>query len=627
LLFDYDASAQVPTIISFSPKSGPIGTTVTITGTNFSTIAFNDIVYFGAVRANVVSSSATSLNVTVPIGTTNQPLTVTTNGLTAYSNRSFIVTFTGGENAFSVNSFATKIDSTVNAGPVNSVINDLDGDGKPDIIIGNEYPFTITIYRNTSINGTISLASKLNLITACPAANSISIGDMDGDGKPDIVTANKETGLNKSSISIFRNTSLNDGNISFANRIDLPVTAFTYDNLLNVSVNDLDGDGRPDIVAVDSTGYMEIFKNTSTDTGNISFAPELDYQVPYYPSSIGIVDIDGDSKPDIVINSTYLSKIYVYKNTSTASSISFVDTASYSTGSTPIALALEDLDGDGKADIVVANYQSNNISTFRNTSTIGNFSFNSKVDYSVGKNPKYITIGDLNGDGKPDIAVADYGSDSVTILKNISTIDSISFALKVDYLSGNVHHDTYNVSIGDLNGDNKTDLIVANAASGNISILRNQIGEPIVTQLCPLIGNTTLRAFKLGANYQWQLSSDSIHYNDINNSANYNGVNSDTLQLNNISSSWYGYQYRCNVDGFFSDIFTLKFTDTWVGSINSVWENPANWSCGTVPDFNTDVKINIGTVVVNSNVTVRSLSVSPGASFTVNPPYNLTVTH
>src|SRR5688572_25230611 len=60
------AYAQVPTITNVSPLSGPVGTAVTITGTNFSTTAANNTVFFGAVKATVTAASATSLTVTVP---------------------------------------------------------------------------------------------------------------------------------------------------------------------------------------------------------------------------------------------------------------------------------------------------------------------------------------------------------------------------------------------------------------------------------------------------------------------------------------------------------------------------------------------------------------------------------
>jgi len=82
-----------PTIASFSPASGPVGTVVTITGTNFSATPSSNIVYFGTVMAPVSAASATSLTVTVPAGTSYQPVTVTTGGLTAFSTQTFITTF------------------------------------------------------------------------------------------------------------------------------------------------------------------------------------------------------------------------------------------------------------------------------------------------------------------------------------------------------------------------------------------------------------------------------------------------------------------------------------------------------------------------------------------------------
>ncbi len=78
---------RISCFTSFTPSSGPIGTNVTITGTNFNSVPANNIIYFGAVRATVTSGTTTSLNVTVPAGATYQPISVLDNstGLTGYS--------------------------------------------------------------------------------------------------------------------------------------------------------------------------------------------------------------------------------------------------------------------------------------------------------------------------------------------------------------------------------------------------------------------------------------------------------------------------------------------------------------------------------------------------------------
>ena len=107
-----------PTITSFAPEFGSVGTTVTITGTNFSYIADNNIVRFGAVRGSVTSASATQLVVTVPTGATFQPITMTDSitGLTAFSRKPFITTFLSSE-VIDTTSFAGKVDFVSGTGP------------------------------------------------------------------------------------------------------------------------------------------------------------------------------------------------------------------------------------------------------------------------------------------------------------------------------------------------------------------------------------------------------------------------------------------------------------------------------------------------------------------------------
>ena len=76
-----------PSITAFSPASGTIGSSVTITGKNFNNSIAQNIIFFGATRATVTAASTTSLTVTVPLGATYQYLSVTNlaTGLTAYS--------------------------------------------------------------------------------------------------------------------------------------------------------------------------------------------------------------------------------------------------------------------------------------------------------------------------------------------------------------------------------------------------------------------------------------------------------------------------------------------------------------------------------------------------------------
>jgi hypothetical protein len=95
LLLSYTTNAQLPRVTTVSPMVGYPASSVTITGTNFNTTPANNIVYFGATRATVNTASATSLNVTVPIGATYMPVSVnnTASALTGYSQYPFLPTY------------------------------------------------------------------------------------------------------------------------------------------------------------------------------------------------------------------------------------------------------------------------------------------------------------------------------------------------------------------------------------------------------------------------------------------------------------------------------------------------------------------------------------------------------
>lgn len=156
---------------------------------------------------------------------------------------------------------------------------------------------------------------------------------------------------------------------------------------------------------------------------------------------------------------------------------------------------------------------------------------------------------------------------------------------------------------------------------------------PVPSQNC-LSGNRSFGSgvVSIGSSYQWQVNTGTGFAN-ISNTSIYSGANNDTLQLINAPTSWYGYKYRCLVtngnDTTTGETRILKFSMIWNGSINNLWETPANWSCGYVPDANTDVYINASMPSypeINSNVSCRSLHLQPGTSLDVKPGFRVDVT-
>ena len=178
---------------------------------------------------------------------------------------------------------------------------------------------------------------------------------------------------------------------------------------------------------------------------------------------------------------------------SLASAITFSKT-NFGVGTSPGATAIGDLNGDGRPDLAVANTNSNSVSVLLASGSQGNFA--PAFSLPVQANPYSVAIGDLNGDGRPDIVAANFNSNSVSVL--LATGSPGQFAAAANFPVGT--RPIY-VAIGDLNGDGRPDLAVDNQGSSNVSVLQ-AIGAP---------GN-----FGAPTNYAVGTSSSSVAIGDLN---------------------------------------------------------------------------------------------------------------
>jgi photosystem II stability/assembly factor-like uncharacterized protein len=585
---------NAPTITSVNPLAGSIGSTVTITGTNFSNTLNDNIVYFGAVKSTVTAASQTTLKVIVPIGATYDYITVTNRNLTAYSLNPFVITF-AGDTLINTRSFAAKADFATGNTYETGSITDIDGDGKADYAVSDFGANAISILRNTSNSGGLTFAPRTD-ITVGAVIRGHAFGDFDGDGKKDVVVTNYFT----HNISVWKNTST-PGSISFTDEQNYPTREYPW----TATAHDLDGDGKPDLIigiegdGSDLTWKFTVYRNTTTGS-IISFSQRQDIASGGVPMhTIRIADIDGDGKPDIVVGNAGLNhSVSIIRNTSTVGNISFAPAIHFSYQGNLWQLAVGDIDGDGMQDIAYSTYSYNKFFVIKNTSSPGNISFAPEIGFPTESSSGGICITDLNGDAQPDVMICNPNVNAVQVFKNISASGNILFAPKVDFA---VTKATY-VNAGDFDADGKPEIAVG--GSNTVSILKNNISQELSVKLCTPVSGTVIKLTITGASYQWQQNTGSGFVN-INDGSNFGGTNTATLTLSNIALSWNGYTYRCIVDAQTDRVFKLVIYETLSPSVTIT--SSATSVCQDYPATFTAIPVNEGTVpvyqwLINDNV-------------------------
>lgn len=289
-------------------------------------------------------------------------------------------------------------------------------------------------------------------------ANSLAIGDFNGDGKSDVaVTLAGSIGV-----------MLGVGDGTF-----LPPTKFKAGSQpWFVAVGDFNGDGKADLAVANLTD-----NNVSILLGNGdgTFKPPVNYPSGNSPYSIAVGDFNGDGQADIAVTSYGGVNVLLGNGDGTLK-----QAFSYPVGNplnSPTSVAISDFNGDGRADLVVANPSelSSQVGQFGNNVSIllgnGDGSFQVAVNYKAGANPYFVTVADFNGDGKSDFAVV--GANISVFLGN----GDGTFHSPVNYIVG---IGARTIAVGDFNGDGKTDLAT------HIGIT-TPVGQ--INDICLLIGN------------------------------------------------------------------------------------------------------------------------------------------
>jgi hypothetical protein len=333
----------------------------------------------------------------------------------------------------------------------------INGDAKPSLFALSAYGTSLFLNqgKGTFGSGGGPVLGDLNPDTA------IAVGDVNGDGTADIVLAEAPPidpfGSSPDSVLVL----LGDGQGNFRSAATYPYAQDilpTGSSISSLALADVNGDGKPDLIAVDSSGDVFVAPNE----GNGIFGTAQRYWVPEasngssVPVEVAVGDVNGDGKPDIVATDPPLNSVSVLPN---AGNGTFGAAQTYAVGGAPAALAVGDVSGDGKLDLVTAN-TNGTVSVLVNQ---GTGAFGAAQSYAVGGPVNSVALADFNHDGRLDIATA--GSTETDVLLNTGG-GAFAAYRKVGPAGSSV-------VAADFNGDGYPDLALGDRSGTSIDVLLN----------------------------------------------------------------------------------------------------------------------------------------------------------
>lgn len=335
--------------------------------------------------------------------------------------------------------------------PFGIVTGDFNADGLLDTATANEEADSVSVLLQRTSGGFGFDAQQKFTVGQGPVA--LITADLNGDAKLDIVTVNSTS--NDLSVLL----GVGDGTFVAESRLVLPVDAAPLD----VGAGDLNGDTFPDLVATNTgLGTLTLFLGA----GDGTFAIGVEAPAGGGPRSVALADLNGDGKADIVCANRETNNVSILLTNATG----YNDMVTRGVGGGPRTVRLADLDGDTVLDMVVSNPSSGDFSILPG---LGGGTFGSLQQVDMDALPTRFTLGDLDGDNDPDIAV---------VLFSLAT-DPAALGLTAVLLNdGDGNFDTepryfgarggsIDIAAGELTNDSRIDLVTANNTTDDISVL------------------------------------------------------------------------------------------------------------------------------------------------------------
>jgi hypothetical protein len=284
--------------------------------------------------------------------------------------------------------------STGTNGPVSLVAGDFNNDGYPDLAVlsFNNADGLVSILLG---NGDGTLQAPFTIHVG-QSAGSLAVGDFNGDGNLDIVTANAA-----GTVSLL----LGNGDGTLQPPVNFAAGTFTA----YLAVGDFNGDGNLDVAATNANGAGTV--SILLGNGDGTFRPAVPYAAGFVPGEVAVGDLRGIGKQDLVVADQDGTVSVLLGN----GDGTFQHAAPYDGGQALKAVTVADVNGDGALDIVTPDPVHNTVNVLFGN---GDGTFQPKQSFAGGDVPHGVVAGDFNGDGAPDVAVLNNGPNGVAVLIN-----------------------------------------------------------------------------------------------------------------------------------------------------------------------------------------------------------------
>ncbi|MFZ0805668.1 MAG: VCBS repeat-containing protein, partial [Candidatus Sulfotelmatobacter sp.] len=340
----------------------------------------------------------------------------------------------------------------------NLVFGDFNGDGLLDIADNDYTSGELSVYLGAAgmqFNARAQYPTPDGVYDGCANA----VGDMTGDGKPEIVSAN----CNDNTLTVYLNNG--DGTFAqgayFAAATAGPGGSTPYVEAAAVAIGDVNGDGFGDVIVTNSqSGDMTVLLSNGDGTVNV---PSVGYATGGGPVTPAIVtDLNGDGLADIVVTDDYYSFVYMkgFGDGTFRAAADYYSPVSDGGQAQGWDIAGGDFNGDGFADVVIGNNCCDPTVGITVMLSNGDGSFQPGVNYGSGGTLTYVTLGDFNKDGALDIAAVDTSAGTVQIFSGIPTsgVGNGMFTAGTPIATGDTGAEK--IVAADLNADGWPDLVV-----------------------------------------------------------------------------------------------------------------------------------------------------------------------